>query len=366
MLKNKNPKILISPLDWGLGHATRCIPIIKLLLQNNFRVAVASCGSPLKVIQTEFPNIEYIHFPSVTINYSGKIPAFLHITFQIPKILFGICREKFLIRKIIKKHDIDLIISDNRYGVFSKKIPSIFITHQIAIKLPKSLIFFEPVLYKIHKKIISKFDKVFIPDIEGKDNISGDLSHRFPKPKNAIFIGILSRFEYKPENEIKYDLLVIISGPEPDRTYFYMNMLYAILVSGLKTLILTGLPQENYRYKSNNITTVSHLKTAEMQEVINSSETIICRSGYSSIMDLLTLNKKAILIPSKGQTEQEYLAEFHHKKNSFIKQDIENIDIKKGIEELEVLKPAQNNYFLNKNIILKTINDLLFKNEKKL
>jgi len=361
MQNKKIYKILISPLDWGLGHASRCIPLIQLLLDNNFEVIVASSESPKKIIQDEFPNIEYIEFPCVTIRYSEKIPAFLKISMQIPKFLYGILLERIYIRKIIKEKNINLIISDNRYGFFSKKIPSIFITHQLAIKLPKILSFFEKSLYYLHKKIISKFDKIFIPDNAGEDNASGDLSHRFPKPENAVFIGILSRFKQTRQENHKYDILAIISGPEPSRTIFEKKITARISKTQLKAVISGGIPQKNICYEKDNIKYFSHLKTSEMQEVLNASKTIICRSGYSSVMDILRMKKKAIIFPTKGQTEQEYLARYLNNKHGFISQNIENSNIPGGISELETRTPDYKNFILEEDIILKTIIDLLNK-----
>jgi len=127
-------RILVAPLNWGIGHATRCIPIILELEKNNFEVIIATSGRSLELLSSEFPKIQFIKFEDYKINYSSSIPMAINIFLQIPKIIFGIYNENTKLHTIIKDFKIDGVISDNRYGLYSKKIPSVFITHQLKIK----------------------------------------------------------------------------------------------------------------------------------------------------------------------------------------------------------------------------------------
>jgi len=338
-LKNKQ-KILISPLDWGLGHAARIIPLINNLIIANYEVIIAASGASSELLKKEFPNIKFYRLPSALIKYSEKSSLFVFkILFQIPKFLIYIKKEKKAIKKIITIENIDLIISDNRYGVVSKKVPSIFISHQIFLKLPKQYKFLEKLIYNFQKKYIHKFDKCLIPDFKGKINLSGELSHKKELPNFYHFIGILSRFkETKKEYEKKYDIIFILSGPEPQRTMLYEEIYLQFKKTEYKTLIVSGKPENKTIFKDGNIKIINHLSGRGLQTAILSSEIVITRAGYTSVMDLVKLNKPAILIPTPGQTEQLYLAEHLKNKNLFVFEKQNKFDLKPSIKKLKQLK----------------------------
>lgn len=284
----------------------------------------------------------------------------MKVLIQIPKFIFGIIKEHFEIKKIIKKYNIDLIISDNRYGLYSKKVPTIFITHQIAIKLPVSFRFAEKAVYKLHKKFIQKFDKCFIPDVDSSNNLSGDLSHKYPVPVNAGFIGLLSRFKYKTSINYSYDLMFIISGPEPQRSIFEKKIFEQTEKLNKRILIVAGKPgvstsSVNSKYEYRN-----HLNTEEMQDAILESEIVICRSGYTSVMDLMTLKKKAILIPTDGQTEQEYLAKYLSEKKLCVTQKLNDFNIYKAIVQLFQITEFKADTSLDSERVLKIIRGLIY------
>ena len=332
-----NPKrILICPLDWGLGHATRCIPVIRLLLKKNMEVIIAADGRPLALLKQEFPQLEFIVLKGYNIRYpdSGKMTR--KMAFSIPKILKGIKTEHQALKKIIKEKKIDVVISDNRFGCWNKKIKSIFITHQLMIKSP----FAEKLLHRINLRFIKNYDECWIPDVKGKLSLSGDLSHKYILPENTFFIGPLSRFNNVPQNiKYKYDAMAIVSGPEPQRSIFEKLILEQLTQTNLKSIVVRGLTEDHDQKETkNNIEIVSHLKANEMQEAILNSKIIIARSGYSTIMDLATLGKKAIFIPTPGQTEQEYLAEILMQKNIIFYQLQKNIDLKEALKEAEKYK----------------------------
>lgn len=327
----RKPRILIAPLDWGLGHATRCIPIIQLLLQNNVKVIIAADGRPLALLQTEFPNLEFIQLKGYSISYSEKSSMFLKMLFSIPKIMIGIYREHNELKEIIKNKKIDIVISDNRFGLWNKKIKSVIITHQLMIKTP----FGERLLHKLNLFFLNKYNECWIPDEQGATNLSGDLSHKYTLTKNTFFIGVLSRFDIhrnKMQTDKKYKIIAIISGPEPQRTLFEQLVGEQILQNDFKSLIICGKTEVNEKSISKgNLHIVNHLNSYELQEAILESEIVIARSGYSTIMDLATLGKNAIFVPTPGQTEQEYLSELLMKKGIAFSQKQSEFNLKEAL-----------------------------------
>lgn len=320
-------KILICPLDWGLGHATRCIPIINTLLTyENLKVIIAADNRPLELLKNEFPQLQFIKFPGYNISYNKKGLLAIKMFLSIPKILLGIYKEHKMLSRIIKDYNNDMVISDNRYGLWNRKIYSVFITHQIMVKVPIFLKFFGPILYGLNRFFIKKYDECWIPDFAGENNLSGTLSHP-PAPRrvtsNAYYIGPLSRFKgLNPavcESKKVYDLAVILSGPEPQRTILQEIILKQLKETTLKSVVVLGKTEEIQYITSpqENIKIYPHLNQKDLLDVILSSEIILSRPGYSTIMDLIYLKKKAIFVPTPGQTEQEYLAKYYRNRNIF-------------------------------------------------
>ncbi len=328
----KGKRILICPLDWGLGHATRCIPIIRLLLDRGAEVIIAADNRPLELLKKEFPTLQFIAFKGYEINYSKSDSLILSMLFSIPKILRGIKNEHNELDKIIDEHHIDVVISDNRYGCWNKKVKSIFITHQLMVKTP----FGEKLLHNKIQNFIKNFDECWIPDYEDENNLSGDLSHKYPIPSNAFFIGPLSRFVNRETPKIEYDILAVVSGPEPQRSVFERIVTEQIYQRNLKALIVYGLPNKMIKMEEKqNVKMVSHLLSKDLENSILKSKIIIARSGYSTIMDLASLGKKAIFIPTPGQTEQEYLAEYFKSKRISFFQNQKNFDLQMAMSESE-------------------------------
>ncbi|MCL2596701.1 MAG: hypothetical protein FWD66_03385 [Paludibacter sp.] len=317
-------KVLVCPLNWGLGHATRCVPIIYYFAQLN-EVIIVSDGYALNFLKNEFPKekfpqISFEIFPSYSINYSKGKSQVGAMILSLPKIIFGIIKEHFWLKKYVTKHKIDKIISDNRFGMWSKHTFSVYITHQLMVKMPKKLLFFEKIIWGLHRWFITHYNECWIPDFEDKDtNLSGDLSHKYPLPKNAKFIGLLSRFQImeniEPDNS--FSSVCILSGVEPQRSIFEKFLLNKFKNSTHKILIIQGKPQKEVKEISTmNICVVSHLDSKKIASYLLGCQNIICRSGYSTIMDLATINclHKAEFFPTPGQTEQEYLYNYLNSK----------------------------------------------------
>jgi predicted glycosyltransferase len=292
-LKNQTKNILVAPLNWGLGHATRCIPIIQELEKNGFNPIIASDGVALSLLRKEFPHLTTIELPSYDIEYAKKGENFKwKLIKNSPKTIYAILQEKQQIKKIVKEHQLAGIISDNRLGVHSKKVPSVFITHQLTVLSGKTTW----ISSKLHQHFISKFTECWIPDVNEIPNLTGKLGHLKSTKLKLTYIGILSRLQ-KKELPIKYQLMVILSGPEPQRTF-------------LEEKLITELEKTE---QIKNITFYNFMQTEQLEQTFNESEIVLCRSGYTTVMDLAKLQKKAFFIPTPGQFEQEYLAKKYKK-----------------------------------------------------
>lgn len=309
MSENINIKILIAPLDWGLGHATRCVPLITHLCKLGCKVIIAADGAQEKLLKTEFPDLIFVDLPGYRIHYSNHKRFFsTKIIFQLPKILLAIRNEQRWLRKFISATPVDAVISDNRFGLHVSSVPSVFITHQLLIKGPFTIA--EKIMQKINYYFIEKFSSCWVPDEKGKVNIAGALSH--PKRMPAIpvhYIGGLSRLSKQIYRQPKYELTIIISGPEPQRSVFEEKMMAELKSFNGTVLLVRGLPaNEEMLPAKENMTIKNHLPAQELAAEFGKSELIISRSGYTTVMDILKLEKKAVFIPTPGQTEQEYLA----------------------------------------------------------
>ena len=300
-----NKTILVAPLNWGLGHATRCIPIIKALLESNYNVLIASDGVALSLLREEFPDLPFKELPGYNISYSKKKHLFkAQMLLQSPRMLKAAKQERKLVDQWVSEGLVDGIISDNRLGVRSKKVYSVFITHQLEVLSGTTT----GISSKLHKQIIKRFDACWVPDHKAKPNLSGRLGHPAKPPKNTTYIGALSRFE-KKELPITQDYLILLSGPEPQRTLLEELLLESFADTDKRVLCVLGkTDQPQSRYKHGNIEVVTFMTSKELEAAINSSELVISRSGYTTIMDLAALEKKALFIPTPGQYEQEYLA----------------------------------------------------------
>ena len=305
MLSNKI--IFISALDWGLGHATRCVPIINSLQKNN-TVIIGITPLTKLIFDEEFPHLKKINVPAYNINYSKKIPIWLKLLFNASRILKVIQQEKKQLDEIILQNKIDIVISDNRFGLYSKKTHSIFITHQLFLKTS----FANKIAQNINKKYILNFNEVWIPDNENEAlSLGGDLSHGNHFHAKIKYIGILSRLALSNSLEKNYDYLLLISGPEPQQTLF-INLLLQKATQNLN-LKFAMLCANNFKCQAENVTIINYPNATQISKAILQSKKIICRSGYSTIMDLQQLQinfKNVIFIPTPSQTEQEYLANY--------------------------------------------------------
>ncbi len=298
-------RILVAPLNWGLGHATRCIPIIKALYAHGFQPIIASDGVALSLLQKEFPEFSSIELPSYNVSYSKKGKYFkLKLIKDSPKLLKAIKAEKKAIVDIVETHHIAGIISDNRLGVSHKHIPCAFMTHQLNV-LTGSTTWLST---KLHEKYIARFDECWVPDAEGDLNLSGKLGHKKHLNIETKYIGPISRFT-KTNTDETIDLLVLLSGPEPQRSLLEDKLVNAVKNFNGNVVFVRGIPEKHQNItQKNNVTFFNFMTSNRLEKTINNSKLVLSRSGYTTIMDLAKLEKKAFFIPTPGQTEQEYLA----------------------------------------------------------
>lgn len=301
-------RVLLTPLDWGLGHATRCIPIINALLDRSCEVTIAGSGDSLKLLQAEFPALRAIEIPGYRPNYPRTGAMVPKMIGQLPKFITTIRKEHEAVKELIEKYRIELVISDNRYGAWSDRVKSVFITHQSNILMPRRFGWMQQFVRNQNLRLINRFSRCWIPDYANGTTLAGELI-AFGKEKLKIpvdHIGPLSRFKRNGEAKVKYDITAIFSGPEPQRTILEDTVMPMLKRSGLKYFVVRGLLSSEKNSGEANV--AQFLRGNELQEVIEASEIILARSGYSTVMDLLALGKKAIFIPTPGQTEQQYLA----------------------------------------------------------
>jgi uncharacterized protein (TIGR00661 family) len=311
--------VLIAPLDWGLGHATRCIPVIYELLKYPVNIIIAASGRQKTLLQLEFPALEFVSIPAYNIRYgAGRLASTLKLIFQTPRILNVIKKENQWLASIVFRKKIDAVISDNRYGLYHRDIPCIFITHQLQIKSAVASAG-EAMLRSWQYQFINRFNQCWVPDFEDAGNLAGDLSHPRVMPRIPVsYIGALSRFENKTF-PAKYHLLVLLSGPEPQRTILEGKFLQQLSDFEKPVLFVRGLPGEKKQdhvfdqkirdFPNRKIHFENHLVAEDLNKAMIESKLVISRSGYTTVMDIAALQKKSILIPTPGQTEQEYLAE---------------------------------------------------------
>lgn len=304
-------RVLLSPLAWGLGHATRIIPIVHELSQKGYLITVATNKELGALIKNHCPYSEIINFYSPGMKLKMGKSSILNLLSFLVKLPFVTAIEYIKLKRLLMNKTFTLIISDNRYGFRSKTVKSVIITHQLRVIPPKPFGFLKLQGEKIIKYLLSKFDEVWVPDFNNSNRIAGILSE--PNGLNNLkYIGPLSRFfnAKAPSSGFYWDITAIASGPEPQKSEFIKIITSCLLRTGLKCLILKGNPLEiNQEETIGNITFIGILDGEETAQAIKNSRIVISRSGYSTIMDLLYLNKGGILIPTPGQTEQEYLAQ---------------------------------------------------------
>jgi UDP:flavonoid glycosyltransferase YjiC (YdhE family) len=338
----RSRRILVAPINWGLGHATRCIPIIRKLQERGFTPILASDGAALQLLQKEFPQLKSFELPPYNITYTrrGSLLKW-KLLLDTPSILKNIKKEKQATRALVEDLNLDGIISDSRFGVRHKHIPKVFITHQLNV-LSGNTTFLSS---RVHQRYMQKYDECWVPDVPGKGNLSGYLGHVKEPGAHIRYLGIISRFSKRETNPL-YHYTVLLSGPEPQRSILEVILLREFEQIQVKTLFIRGvITNQSLTSRNANLEIVNYLYGEELEKALNNSSVIISRPGYTTLMDLAKLEKKAFFIPTPGQFEQEYLAARMFKMGTapFCRQEDFNL---KKLEEVKAYKGLRDPGFI--------------------
>ena len=313
-------KYLVAPLNWGLGHASRCVPLVRRFLDEGHEVILGGDGESLTLLRKHFPKLRYVYLAPLNLRYSkGKRQVFAMLR-ALPQLISWAFKDHVLLKAVLREEHFDKVISDNRFGLYCKDVNCVYMTHQLHIKLPNGWRWAEPLAERLHACIYRHFDEVWVPDFEEKEkSLAGELSHI--NNARVKYLGPLSRLTSTDKIDA-YDVVAVLSGLEPHRTLLEQEIVARFAGKKESVLIVEGLLNKpNTRIKRGNITIVPYLNDDELSAALLGAKHIIARSGYSTIMDLHALGfvkskienrkSKIELIPTPGQPEQEYLANLH-------------------------------------------------------
>lgn len=314
--------VLIAPLNWGLGHATRCAALVRQYIEDGHEVILGGDGESLCWLKKHFPQLRTIDLAPLTLRYGrGKSQVWAMLR-ALPRLIRFALMDEVCLNRLLASEPIDLVISDNRFGLYSKSTRCVYMTHQLWIRLPRLWRWLEPLVARLHARIYKRYDEVWVPDYADgvQPSLSGMLGHKLTQTKTQTktikYIGPLSRFsgqswDVSGSAYRGFDTVAVLSGLEPQRSIFEKALTEQAIKSNEKTLIIRGKIQEPFvRMQHGSLLKVTYLNDQDMVAALTTCKRIICRSGYSSIMDLAVLGvlDKARLVPTPGQPEQEYLA----------------------------------------------------------
>lgn len=326
-------KIIYGVLNWGLGHATRSIPIIKAMIDAGFEPVLASDGAALELLRKEFPGLESEVLSAYNIRYGKRSGALIALAMQLPRIWWTTFREKKELKRLAIKYQPAGVISDNRLGFSHPDLPSVYITHQLKLMLP----FARSWISGFHHRFIRNFQECWVPDFEGAASLTGDMTRNVNPGVPVRFTGPLSRFDRVPEQHSKYTTCSVLSGPEPQRSILESTLIEQLLKQPGRHLLVRGTQSGFYNparsQENGNLEIVDFLSGQDLASKISQAEIVISRSGYSSIMDYRVLGNRALLIPTPGQPEQEYLARYMLSRGWFFYSDQEHLDLSRDLEK---------------------------------
>jgi len=309
-----NKKIFISLLDWGLGHACRVLPVIRKFNDEGYSVYIASSGRAKELLKRELTDCHFVDFPRYPVRYPRTrffVTRFMLVIF--PAMLITMWREHYHLKKLQKIYNFDLIISDNRFYAWHKNVPSFLISHQLRYKLPWPINNFEWLPEYFNYFFFRRYDKIIIPDNHEPESYTGQLSHklRFLNPDGLYYAGILTSLVPEDEQITEIiDYLIIISGPEPQRSKFEQIIFKQVNQLKGNVVVALGLPEKNYKIRQGNAVFYTFMDRQQMSRYMQMARFIIGRPGYTSVMEMIELNKRGVFIPTPGQVEQVYLARY--------------------------------------------------------
>lgn len=333
-------RILVTPMDWGLGHAGRCVPLIRELTRQGAEVILASSGPALDLLRKYFPQLPAERLPAYDIRYPSDNMIW-NIARQLPRIGRTVWAEHQTVRRLIRKYRIDCIISDNRFGCFSSLTQNIFITHQLSIRSPMlwGAVPTQGFIRYFNDFFIQRFDECWIPDVPGPDNLTGALSQTHLEIP-VRYTGWLS-VHRALDLPRRHRCTAVLSGPEPQRSRLETILRPQLAALGEPCLLVQGrIGEKNDPERHGQLTIIPYLLGEELNAAMAAADLVVARSGYSTLMDLAVMRQKALLIPTPGQTEQIYLAERLAERERGVYQTQGKIDLKSAISRLQKIGPV--------------------------
>jgi hypothetical protein len=326
MLSGK--RILVAPLDWGLGHAARCVPIIEGLIARGATPVLGADKGPLALLRGEFPQLDHVRIHGVDVRYSRTSNQLWSMARQFPAMVRSVQAERAIFERIRAPLRLDAVISDQRFGLRSPELPSVIITHQVFPFTP----FAQAALRKLNLRHLARFDRCWVMDEPESPGLAGELSHGSALPKNARYIGAVSRLRRRGARKEQYDIVAVISGPEPQRT-----LLEQVLIEQLRTLpgehlLVLGQPAGGRHERIGHLDVRAHLNGTELAQAMIGARLIVSRSGYTTLMDLAAIGRSALIIPTPGQEEQEYLGRLHARTGRFMVQSQDRVDLRAALD----------------------------------
>ena len=315
-------KVLVAPLDWGLGHATRCVPVIREFLSQGAEVEIAVVRANAAFFREVFPDLRQRLAPGYNVVYPKYGFNMALWLLKNSAHLNAVMRyEHRYAEEMVARHGYDILFSDNRFAFFSKKAYNVYMTHQRRIAFPPALSAFEGVGIRWHEARMKNFDEVWVPDEEKAPGYAGALSH-LPAPRGikatpqVRFVGPLSRFDKVADSlkagslkTGKYRVVAVVSGVEPARSQFEASLREILQKLPGRHAVILGKPQAARRsWTEGNIEFYIHLPTGEFANVVQNADWVVSRGGYSTVMDMACLGARCIFVPTPGQYEQVVLA----------------------------------------------------------
>lgn len=326
--------IIYGVCSWGLGHATRSLPVIRKLISEKNNLTVISNGRSLEVLKKELgEEITYVDIPDYPMLLSENTRQFLAKSMVYwPVFIKRIEDGLAALQKILNKKHYDCIISDARYDMYSKKIPSFFISHQMRIMNPLQIKMFERAMERFNMFFFKRYIGIIVPDYK-ENNLSGNLSHNLMRiDENRIhYVGVLSDFTKRPMKK-DIDYLISISGPEPQRSILEEKLASQTHDLPGNVVMTLGKAEDYSIKKKDKLTTYSFVTKELREELLNKTKMVISRSGYSTLMDVAVVGTKALFIPTPGQIEQEYLSQYHNQLGTFYSVSQEAVNLKADVK----------------------------------
>lgn len=321
-------RILVAPLDWGLGHAARCVPVVRALLEADAVPVLGADKAPLALLREEFPALEHVRLPGLEVRYSAGPTQAWTLAKQLPGLMRQPGLEQRAFLRLLPGLRLQAIISDQRFGIRAAGLPSVLITHQVFPFTP----FAQSAARRINRWHLQRFHRCWIPDHAAAPGLAGELSHGPQLPGNARYIDPLSRFtgSMPAQGKSAWRTVVVASGPEPQRGLLVRSAVEQLRAIEGQHIVLAGQPG-SAPVDEGNVRVVGHLPAEVLKEALLQAELVVSRTGYTTLMDLEAIGRGALLVPTPGQPEQEYLGRLHGDRGVHMVQAQQGLDIRAAL-----------------------------------